>query len=97
MRSKIVILTVVFLALAQPALAQPANARVQALKEKIRQIVVDESIVKMRASVTSTMKGHVDLVTSFENLKPDIQTEARREGFGEGHLLAVRINTESLV
>ncbi len=100
MRSKTIftILTVVvFLWLAQPALAQPADVRVQALRAKIRQIVVDESIVKMRASITSTMKGHVDVVTSFENLKPDIQTEARRQGFGEGHLLAVRINAESLV
>lgn len=100
MRSKtkllLVILTVVVLGLTQPALAQPPNVRVQALKAKISQIVVDESIVKMRAQITAAMKGHVDLQTSFENLKPDIQTEARAQGFGEGNVLVVRINSETL-
>ena len=98
MRSKSIftILTLMVLGLTQHALAQPGDVRVQALRAKIRQIVVDESIVKMRASVTSTMKGHVDLATSFENLKPDIQAEARRQGFAEGNLLVVRINSESL-
>lgn len=82
----------------QPAFAQQVDVqlRVQMLKAKIRQLVVDESTVKTRATVSASMKGYVDVITTFENLKPEVQTEARREGFAEGNNLSVRINTETL-
>lgn len=95
---RMLIIGVVLPCIGQPAFAQRVDVqlRIQMLKAKIRQIVVDESIVKTRATITATMKGHVDVITTFENLKPEVQTEARREGFAEGNHLSVRINAETL-
>jgi len=73
-----------------------AQLRALALKTKIKQLIVDESKATMRLTLTVTMKGHVDVKTTFENLRPTVQPEARSAGLTEGDTLIVRINAETL-